>query len=90
MLLGELNQVGGSKVVVLVVRVISAEAALVAGYEVLVLRHTACQPAMAAGCLQIPYLLVVHKADAESFGNAVLLNEHPQTLYALTCGTDIR
>ena len=45
---------------------------------------------MAAGCLQIPYLLVVYKADAESFGNAVLLNEHPQTLYALTCGTDIR
>ena len=89
-LLGKLDEVGRSHIVGLVVRVIGAKAALIAGHEIHILGHAAGQPPVARSRLEVPYLALVHEADAESFGNAVLLYEHPQTLYALTCGTDIR
>ena len=74
-LLGKLYQVGSSHEVLLVLWVVVTETALVARYEILVLWHTASQPFMSAGILQIPYLLVVDESDAESLCRTILFDE---------------
>ena len=89
MLLGELDEVGRSHIVGLVVRVIGAEAALIAGHEIHILGHAAGQPPVARSRLEVPYLALVHEADAEALRDAILLDQAAQTADALACRTDV-
>lgn len=87
---GKFHQVGRGQVVLLVVGVVFTQAALVAGYEVLVAWYAGGKPAVTAGVLQVPHFLVVDEADAEAFGRAVLLDKRTEALHALACRVDIR
>ncbi len=86
----EADEVGRGHIVVLVIGIIVAETTLVTGHEVLVLRHSASQPTVPAGILEIPGLLAVDEADAEAFGRAILLNESSESFHSLACRVDVR
>ena len=87
--LGKLNEVWRGHEVVVVDGIIDAETTLVACCEVFSLGHFAGQPAVTAGCFEIPYLLTVNKADTESLGNTMFLYQHAQPFHALACSADI-
>ena len=74
-LLGEVDQILGGEVIGLILGVVVAEAALVAGDEVLVLGDAGGEPAVTGGGLEVPHLVLVDEADAEALSDAVLLDQ---------------
>ena len=85
----EFDQVVRGQIVRLVQWIVLAEAALIAGDEVLIFGHTCGEPAVPRGGLQIPDLMAVDEADTEAFRHAVLGDQSTKALYSLTGGADV-
>ena len=87
--LSERKQILIGKEIIRVVGIIVTETTLVTRYKILIIRDTAREPVVSASVLEIPSLLVVDEANAESFSRAILFYHGSKPFHAFTRCMDI-
>ena len=86
---GKLDQILRSQEIGCVLRVIVAEPTLISRHKVFVFGYATGQPAMSGGRFEIPYLILIHEAYAETFGYSVAFDQTAEPFHAFACRADI-